>query len=83
MVASAEYTVPLFSAVRLAGFYDIGGAWEEVWELDPDTLASGAGVGLRLDVPGFPIRIDRAWALEKDYDVTKEDDWVVWIGFDR
>jgi hypothetical protein len=38
---------------------------------------------VRLDVPGFPIRIDRAWAVEKDRDITKEDEWVVWIGFDR
>ena len=31
-------------------------------------------------LPGFPIRIDRAWVIEKDVDLTDEDKWVIWIG---
>jgi len=78
---SAEYTVPIVPNVRIATFYDVGNVWHDRFELD-GPLASGAGIGLRLDVPGFPIRIDRAWVLEKDHELTDEDVWVFWIGYD-
>jgi len=47
-----------------------------------DHTASSTGVGVRFDMPGFPIRIDRAWEVEKDNDLTDVDEWVFWIGFD-
>lgn len=81
-MATAEYTIPLFSHVRFAGFFDIGNVWRDAFDFDLGTLASGAGVGLRLDMPGFPIRIDRAWTVKKDHPITDEDTWVFWIGYD-
>jgi outer membrane protein insertion porin family len=80
--ASAEYSIPLVKAIRLAAFYDIGNVWTAAYDLDLKDLASGAGVGLRFDLPGFPIRIDRAWVIERDDDLTDEDKWVFWIGYD-
>jgi outer membrane protein insertion porin family len=80
--ATAEYSIPIVSALRIATFYDIGNVWRDAYEFELDNLASSAGVGLRLDLPGFPIRIDRAWALEKDSNLTDTDDWSFWIGFD-
>ena len=53
--ASAEYSLPLTTVFRLAGFYDIGNVWMEAYELDPDNLASSAGVGVRFDIPGFLV----------------------------
>jgi outer membrane protein insertion porin family len=81
-MASIEYTVPVAKALRLGGFFDIGNAWRESYHLDTHSLASGAGVGLRLDIPGFPVRIDRAWVIEKDDELTDEDEWLVWIGYE-
>lgn len=81
-MASLEYTIPLISRIRLAGFYDTGNAWIDAFELEVDDLASSYGVGLRLDMPGFPIRIDRAWVIENDDQYTDRDPWVVWIGYD-
>ncbi|MCE9613710.1 MAG: outer membrane protein assembly factor BamA [Lentisphaerae bacterium] len=81
-LASAEYSIPIVSALRLATFYDIGNVWQDPYEFDFDTLASGAGVGIRFDLPGFPIRIDRAWSIEKDNDLTRTDSWTFWIGFE-
>jgi len=80
--ASAEYAVPVVEGIRLAAFYDTGNVWREPYVLDTDHLASSAGVGVRVDLPGFPIRVDRAWVLEKDHEITQEDPWVVWIGYD-
>lgn len=81
-LASLEYTIPLVARLRMAGFYDTGNAWLDAYELDLDDLASSYGVGIRLDIPGFPIRVDRAWIIERDDAYTGEDSWVVWIGYD-
>jgi outer membrane protein assembly factor BamA len=81
-VANVEYTVPLTQGLRLAAFYDIGGVWLDPFTYNHNTLASSAGVGLRLDIPGFPMRIDYAWALDPDDELTEEDNWVFWIGYD-
>ena len=81
-MATVEYTIPLVSGLRLAVFYDTGNVWREPYEIDLNDLASSAGVGVRLDLPGFPIRIDRAWIIERDDDLTDDDPWVIWIGYD-
>ncbi len=81
-VGSAEYTIPIVTGIRLATFYDIGNAWLEPYDMDLTDMASSYGIGIRLDMPGFPIRIDRAWAIEADDDYTDKDPWVIWIGYD-
>jgi outer membrane protein insertion porin family len=81
-MANAEYTIPIIKGVRVGCFYDTGNVWSERFKVDLDDLASSTGLGLRLDVPGFPIRIDRAWVLEMDDDFTDDDQWVIWIGYD-
>jgi outer membrane protein assembly factor BamA len=60
----------------------VGGVWRDAYEFNADNLASSTGVGLRLDMPGFPIRIDRAWDVEADDELTDTDNWVIWIGYD-
>lgn len=82
VLGSADYTIPIVSGLRLAFFYDIGNVWRDVYEFSGHNLASSAGTGLRLDVPGFPIRLDRAWVIQKDHDITNEDEWSIWIGHD-
>jgi len=82
-MASLEYTVPIVDGVRFAGFFDIGNVWHDSYDLDLGNLASSAGVGIRLDLPGFPIRIDRAWTIDKDNEMTDEENWVFWIGYDQ
>jgi outer membrane protein assembly factor BamA len=81
-MASVSYTIPLVSRLRFATFYDVGNVWREAYTFEADSLASSVGVGLRLDFPGFPIRIDRAWVLEKDDPITETDTWVFWIGYE-
>jgi len=81
-MANAEYTIPIIKGFRVGMFYDTGNVWSERFNVDLEDLASSAGMGIRLDVPGFPIRIDRAWALEMDDDFTDDDEWVIWIGYD-
>jgi len=81
-MANLEYTIPIVSGIRFGMFYDTGNVWTDPYSVDFNDLASSYGMGIRLDMPGFPIRIDRAWAIEKDDDFTQEDNWVIWIGYD-
>lgn len=81
--AKVEYTVPIVKGIRLAGFYDIGNVWRDEYHIDTSDLAESAGVGIRFDMPGFPIRIDRAWILEEDDQYTDDEKWVIWIGYDN
>jgi outer membrane protein insertion porin family len=78
---SAEYIVPLVNGLKLGLFYDIGNVWYDPFDMNSD-LASSVGIGLRLDMPGFPIRIDYAVPLQKDNELTEEEEWNFWIGYD-
>jgi len=64
--ATAEYTIPVYKKVRFAGFYDIGMVYEEAFDYEWSEFNSDAGIGVRFDIPGFPLRFDYAWPLETD-----------------
>ena len=82
-LASAEYSAPIpgVPKLRVASFYDIGNVWLDAYDFDFSTLAAGAGLGLRLDIPGFPIRFDYAWPVQKDDPRSKTENWSFWIGY--
>ena len=82
VLGGVEYTIPLLSKFRAATFCDAGNAWRNAFDVDLSDLAVTAGVGIRIDMPGFPIRIDRAWVLRRDDPLSEEDPWVFWIGYD-
>lgn len=80
-LAGLEYSIPIAPKIlRFAFFYDVGNVWEDSFDFDFSNLASSWGAGIRIDIQGFPIRIDRAWVIEKDNELTDEDEWVFWIG---
>ncbi len=82
-LASAEYWVPVIPKIRLASFVDVGNVWRDSYEFRFEELAATYGAGVRLDVPGFPIRIDWAWPLWRDDELTDEERFVFWIGYER
>lgn len=65
---SVDYDIPIWSKFRLAAFYDIGMVYADSYSLDGQDNTgdynSDAGVGVRIDIPGFPLRLDYAWPLE-------------------
>jgi len=63
---SVEYTGPIIEKARWAVFYDTGYVNAESWNFNTNHLVSDVGIGLRLDLPIGPIRIDYAIPLEKD-----------------
>lgn len=61
LCANFEYTIPIVKMLRFAVFSDLGSVGEDSFDLDfSDTFAWTGGLGVRLDVPMFPIRLDFA-----------------------
>ena len=61
-----EYTIPVVEKVRMATFYDVGQVYPDFLDNSWNNLNSDWGLGLRLDIPGFPMRLDYAWPLQHD-----------------
>ncbi len=77
-----EYTVPVVKMVRLAVFSDLGSVGEDDFDLDfSDTFAWTVGIGVRLDIPMFPIRLDFATPIEKP-DHCEEEVFSFTVGYD-
>ena len=79
---TAEYNVPLAKVIRLAAFYDVGNVWQDSFDADFGELASSWGVGIRFDIPGFPIRLDYATPIKHDDDHSRSERFIFSIGFE-
>jgi outer membrane protein insertion porin family len=65
--ATAELTFPIIKNVRGAAFYDIGILNVAPYDFNTsEHLGSDAGLGLRLDLPIGPLRIDYGIPIQKD-----------------
>ena len=77
-----EYTVPIVKMVRLAVFSDLGSVGEDEFDFDfSDNFAWTVGLGVRLDIPMFPIRLDFATPIEKP-DHCEEEVFSFSVGYD-
>lgn len=63
---SAEYTYPIIERVRGAVFYDVGFVNPGDYSFTTGNVNSDIGIGVRLDLPIGPIRIDYGFPLQKD-----------------
>ena len=79
---SAEYSIPIVSIFRIASFYDIGNVWADPFDADLGEYASSWGIGVRFDIPAFPIRLDYAFPLVSDDEYTRHEHFIFWIGID-
>lgn len=78
----AEYSIPVVEKVRFASYFDIGMVYDEAYEFDFGDYNSDVGIGIRLDFPGFPIRLDYAWPLEADeFNDRDSGRFQFWIGY--
>jgi len=64
--ATLEYTVPIWSKVRAAVFYDWGVVNLDSLDFDTSSYNDNWGLGIRLDLPGFPLNLDYAWPITYD-----------------
>lgn len=61
-----EWTFPIIEKARGAVFYDTGFVNSEAWSFGFNHLASDIGVGLRLDLPIGPLRLDYGYPVMRD-----------------
>ncbi|MEI6891582.1 MAG: outer membrane protein assembly factor BamA [Pontiella sp.] len=64
--ATVELTYPIWNKIRGAVFYDGGFVNEDSWDFSVKDYHDDWGIGLRLDLPGFPLHLDYAWPITYD-----------------
>ncbi len=64
--ATVELTFPIIEKARGAIFYDTGFVNESQWSFGFNNIASDIGVGLRLDLPIGPLRLDYGYPIQRD-----------------
>jgi outer membrane protein insertion porin family len=62
---TAEYTFPIMDKIRGAVFYDVGSVGSASWDLGGQ-VNSDVGVGVRLDLPIGPVRLDYGIPVQAD-----------------
>ena len=63
---SAEYSIPIIERLRLALFYDIGDVESKAYDYNFDNFSDNWGVGLRLNLPIGPLRLDYGIPIHHD-----------------
>ncbi len=77
-----EYTVPIVKYVRVAAFTDMGSVGEDDFDLGTDWFCWSVGLGLRLDIESFPIRLDFAVPVVDPDDDVDEQVFSFTVGYD-
>lgn len=70
--ANIEYRMPLVDKVLLAAlFFDAGGTWDKAESARTDEIATGAGFGLRISIPGtvFLLRLEYGYGFDERWRV--------------
>ena len=63
--ATVEYTYPIIDRVRGAFFYDTGFVNSGAYDFGANNVSSDVGIGLRLDLPIGPIRLDYGYPIQQ------------------
>ena len=87
-----EYTIPIIERVRFAVFYDGGFVNAGAWNFSPQKVpnskgnssggfAEDVGVGVRLDLPIGPIRLDYGFPVQRDSFNSKSGQFQFSVGY--
>jgi outer membrane protein insertion porin family len=87
-----EYTVPIIERIRAAVFYDGGFVNAGSWNFGPQKVnntkgrssagfAQDIGVGVRLDLPIGPIRLDYGFPIQRDSFSSKSGQFQFSVGY--
>ena len=85
---SVEYSIPIFEqehgvGVRFAVFFDIGGVGQNSYSLSPGVFDDNWGLGLRLNLPIGPIRLDYGIPLVHDQFNSGSGQFQFGVGWER
>lgn len=70
LIGNLELTFPIYEKlIKGAVFYDIGNVWRKAGDfINEGKLRSGTGVGVRVNTPLGPVRVDYGYPLVKNFD---------------
>ncbi|MCK5803625.1 MAG: outer membrane protein assembly factor BamA [Lentisphaeria bacterium] len=66
LLGGLELIKPLATWIRVSLFTDVGNVWGEVGDLDPAEMNVSVGVGMHLQLPIGPIRLDYGYPVATD-----------------
>jgi outer membrane protein insertion porin family len=78
---TVEYTIPVVDRVRAAVFYDVGFVNSGEYSFNSSNVNSDIGLGVRLDLPIGPVRIDYGFPIQTDGFSTKSGQFNFNIGY--
>lgn len=91
--ATAEYSIPIIERLRFAVFYDIGMVYPGAFSFSPDpsrgpgydtgTYADNWGIGLRLNLPIGPLRLDYGFPITAPNGVSDSGRFQFGVGYTR
>jgi len=87
-LGSVEYSIPIFEqehgvGVRFAVFFDIGGVGEKPYSLSPGVFDDNWGIGIRLNLPIGPIRLDYGIPITHDQFNSGSGKFQFGVGWER
>ena len=65
LVVNQELMLPLIDPLHALLFYDVGNLYWRPGDFDPTDLRHSVGLGLRLQSPVGPIRLEYGWKLDR------------------
>ncbi len=93
---SAEYSLPIVERLRFAMFYDIGNVYEDAFSFSTGKIRGGQyaglergfyndnwGIGLRINLPIGPLRLDYGFPLTHDRDIGNKGRFNFGVGYTR
>ncbi|HPU56084.1 MAG TPA: outer membrane protein assembly factor BamA, partial [Verrucomicrobiota bacterium] len=80
---SVEYSLPLIERLRFAVFYDVGNVMESPYTYDFDNFNDNWGIGLRLNLPIGPLRLDYGFPIHHDRFNSGSGRFQFGVGFER
>ncbi|HYG23521.1 MAG TPA: outer membrane protein assembly factor BamA [Verrucomicrobiae bacterium] len=81
--ASAEYSLPIIDRLRFALFYDMGNVMYDAYSYDFTDYNDNWGIGLRLNLPIGPLRLDYGIPIQHDRHNSGSGRFQFGVGFER
>jgi outer membrane protein insertion porin family len=88
---TVEYTIPIIERVRFAVFYDGGFVNPGSWSFSPEKVPTAGGfsggfnqdigIGVRLDLPIGPLRLDYGFPIQEDSFSSKSGQFQFSVGY--